>query len=201
MGLIFRTLLIANLHQPLPAFSYPEKQIGHCCNVNQLPNQFPTRVSKFQRIVNAITIPVKTLAKIVSLYIVVRAQEPTQNRIIHPSVHVNQTKFRQMLMSGVAPVKSDGVQRNSLFSPGIVTGLKGCCSFAVGQRDDTAQVIGMGIIDFIRQASLFKVNSRQAIACANVIKLTGYPVVNELSNKYVTELGKFKISCSKIEIS
>ena len=49
-------------------------------------------------------------------------------------------------MPCVTTVETDGIQRNSLSAPGIITGLDYFYANAVGERNDAALVVGMGII-------------------------------------------------------
>lgn len=85
-----------------------------------------------------------------------------------------------MLMAGIAPVKVNGVQRNRLFTPGIVAGFKHGHPGVVRQGYDASQMVRMGIVHDGLPALRLHIDGCQAIGCTDVIQLFGYPVVNEL---------------------
>jgi hypothetical protein len=105
-------------------------------------------------------------------------------------------------MARIAPVKADGVERNSLlalpirfayrdlfnyafrFAPltkikfhrtGIVAGLKYCHPGAIGKRDNASQMIGMGIVHAAYLLLRLHENSRQDFISTDKIKNLNLP--------------------------
>ena len=124
-------------------------------------------------VIDTVAISVKVLAVIRHLHVGIGRKEPSQQRVVHPSVHINDAKFGQMLMSCVATGKANGVLAHRLPAPGVVCRVKYRCAIVVGQRQNTSQVVVMGVVNFIALPGLFHIYSCQAIAATNIVKLAG----------------------------
>ena len=71
-------------------------------------NDIPTRVSKPQRVVEAIRISVEGLRVVCVLYNYVGREHPADEGVVQSSVHVDESEVVVVLVQGVASVKRGG---------------------------------------------------------------------------------------------
>ncbi len=76
-------------------------------------------------------------------------------------------------MPCITPVEGKRVVRNRAVAPRVVRGLKDLRAAAVGQFDNTSQVVGMRVIDLIRLPGLLYIHSCQPVGSADIIQLPG----------------------------
>jgi len=84
-------------------------------------------------------------------------------------------------------VEGKRIVGNRAVAPRVVGGLKDLRAAAVGQFDNTSQVVGMRVIDLIRLPGLLYIHSCQPVGSADIIQLPGLSVLGNcfvISRKY-----------------